>query len=639
MSLIRQLWLVVLISTLLAFAGSLFIGVWSAREYLAQQLERKNADNASSLALAMTQQEKDPVNIELQVAALFDTGYYQEISVTDPLGKPIVQRLQDRSETDVPGWFVNLLPIPSRPGLAQVSDGWKQYATVKVVSHTHFAYAALWGQLEQLLLWFALGGGAVGMIGMLGLRSIARSLGDVVGQAEAIGNRRFVSIAEPRTPELRALTRAMNAMVERVRLMFAEATGRLEDLQRRLNYDPLTGLQNREHFMVNLREQLSGNESAQQGALALLRLTDLDEINARLGRSATDALLRDVGNLFRELAGKSEGGLAGRVKAGEFALLLPGAASAADVARQLADSVDKELAVRWVALPELYHLGALQYERGDRISGVLSELDAVLAVAAESGSNSWHAVDSGSLNKIIPGEQWKTLLTQAVDGGKLSLVFYPVVRDGGASVHQEGMIRLQADVGVPPMKAADFMPIAAHLNLTAPIDMAVVRLAIGHLEHISEDIAVNLSSSTLGNWSFHHDLCRQLQASPELCRRLWFEVPEYGAFKHFDAFRELCHSLKELGCRIGIESFGQRLAESDKLTELGLDYVKLHPGLVQGLAGSPGNREFLQRFCGVAHNLGIIVIATGVRSADDLAQLKALGVDGATGPGVARTSD
>lgn len=116
MSLMRQLWLVVLISTVLAFAGSLFIGVWSAREYLAQQLERKNADNASSLALAMTQQEKDPVNIELQVAALFDTGYYQEISVIDPLGKALAQRIQDKNEADVPGWFVNLLPIPSQPG-------------------------------------------------------------------------------------------------------------------------------------------------------------------------------------------------------------------------------------------------------------------------------------------------------------------------------------------------------------------------------------------------------------------------------------------------------------------------------------------------------------------------------------------
>ena len=130
MSLMRQLWLAVVISTVVAFAGSLSISIWSARGYLVQELERKNSDNATSLALAMTQQEKDPVNIDLQVAALFDTGYYQEISVVDPLGKVIAQRLQDKVESHVPAWFVKMLPIPSTPGQAQVSDGWKQYATV-----------------------------------------------------------------------------------------------------------------------------------------------------------------------------------------------------------------------------------------------------------------------------------------------------------------------------------------------------------------------------------------------------------------------------------------------------------------------------------------------------------------------------
>ena len=66
--------------------------------------------------------------------------------------------------------------------------------------------------------------------------------------------------------------------------------------------------------------------------------------------------------------------------------------------------------------------------------------------------------------------------------------------------------------------------------------------------------------------------------------------------------------------------------------ELGLDYVKIHPSLVQGIAENEGNQEFVKRFCGVAHTVGIIVIAVGVRTEEDLAKLKDLGVDGATGP-------
>lgn len=634
MSLMRQLWLAVVISTLLAFSGSLLISIWSARGYLVQQLERKNSDNANSLALAMTQQEKDPVNIELQVAALFDTGFYQEISVADPFGKVISQRIQDKVEAEVPAWFVSLFSIPSRPGRAQVTDGWKQYATVTVVSHNQFAYLALWEQVSRLLIWFGIGGSAIGFVGMLVLRVIGRSLGDVVQQAGAIGERRFITIPEPRPPELRALAKAMNGMVERVRQMFNEEATRLEELQRKINYDQLTGLPNRDHFMAHFREELSGAESAQTGVLAVMRLPDLNEINDALGRTGTDKLLHDIGQLFLARAMQSDGALAGRVKAGDIALLLPGESDLAEVGRRLADTFDEQLVAKWTALRELYHLGVVRYKRGEKFGEILSKVDHALALAEGQGGNAWHGIESDSLKKMIPGEQWRSLLTEAVAGGKLHLVYYPVVSQGGDAMHQEAMIRLQTEPESAAMTAADFMPIAAHLNLTAPIDLAVIRMAIDHLATVRDDVAVNLSGETLGNWTFRNDLSGLLRSYPQLCQRLWFEVPEYGAFKHFDAFKDLCRTLKDLGCHVGVEYFGQRLSESERLTELGLDYVKLHPSLVQGIAENQGNQEFLQRFCGVAHSVGIIVIAVGVRTEEDLTALKALGVDAATGPAV-----
>ena len=92
--------------------------------------------------------------------------------------------------------------------------------------------------------------------------------------------------------------------------------------------------------------------------------------------------------------------------------------------------------------------------------------------------------------------------------------------------------------------------------------------------------------------------------------------------------------LKELGCHVGIEQFGQRLSESQKLTEIGLDYVKIHPGLVQGITENTGNQEFLNRFCGIAHAVGVIVIAVGVQSEAERSTLKLLGIDGVTGPAI-----
>lgn len=108
---------------------------------------------------------------------------------------------------------------------------------------------------------------------------------------------------------------------------------------------------------------------------------------------------------------------------------------------------------------------------------------------------------------------------------------------------------------------------------------------------ISGDVAVNLSAETIADFHFRNELTLLLKAYPEVCKRLLFEVPEYGVFRQFDAFCELVRSLKQLGCRVGVEYFGQRFAESDKLADLGLDYIKVHPSYIRGLADNPGNRK------------------------------------------------
>lgn len=64
----------------------------------------------------------------------------------------------------------------------------------------------------------------------------------------------------------------------------------------------------------------------------------------------------------------------------------------------------------------------------------------------------------------------------------------------------------------------------------------------------------------------------------------------------FDAFKDICLALKELGCHVGVEQFGQRLSEINKITELGLDYVKLHSSLVEGIEENAGNQELIGTF-------------------------------------------
>ncbi|MFW6345349.1 MAG: LapD/MoxY N-terminal periplasmic domain-containing protein, partial [Halomonas sp.] len=109
MSLIKQLWLTIVVLLLLAFGGSLSIGVTTSRHYIEQEVQIKNADNANALALSMSQMEKDEVTIGLLLAAQFDTGHYRLIELRDPEGEIIDLRAGDEEVEDVPGWFVELV--------------------------------------------------------------------------------------------------------------------------------------------------------------------------------------------------------------------------------------------------------------------------------------------------------------------------------------------------------------------------------------------------------------------------------------------------------------------------------------------------------------------------------------------------
>ena len=167
MSMYRQLWLALILGTLLALAGGLLATTLSARAYLQTQLELKNIDNATVLAQALGARAADPVELELQVAALFDSGHYDSIILYDPRDQVLAKRSAAPAAGAVPAWFVALLPIKASPGVARVSNGWKQVGTLVIVSRSQFAYDMLWRSTLQMIGALALAGLVAGYLATL----------------------------------------------------------------------------------------------------------------------------------------------------------------------------------------------------------------------------------------------------------------------------------------------------------------------------------------------------------------------------------------------------------------------------------------------------------------------------------------
>jgi diguanylate cyclase (GGDEF)-like protein len=628
MSLIKQLWIAIAVITLVTLGGSLAVSTYTAKRYLEQQLNVKNTDNATVLALALSQSAKDPVLVELQLTSQFDAGHYRSIRLTSPEGNTILDLHATVNIGNVPAWFIRLASIRERPGVAHVQDGWQQFGTLTVESHTGYVYAALWESTLDLLSWFAITAIGAGILGSLLLGRLTSPLRTLVHHAQAIGERRFITTPEPSTTELKLVVRAMNALSERVRQMLADEAQRLEALRRQVQEDSLTGLLERRQFLNVLDAHLNNVEAPVNGTLLILRISHLAEINRDRGHAATDQLLQELAHALRDETDDDSSG--GRLNGSDFALIAPQETEpeiwAQGITQRIHAVAARQSAAGHLTLP----IAAILYRRGETPATVLARLDNALA-AAELSDKPVLRLDAAA-DAAQPArnqETWRTVLVTALEQGGLQLGTYPVRDIHGRLLHYEAPVRLSLDGEWH--NAGDFLPWVARFKLMPRFDLATITTALDRIRHEGEQVAVHISAQALQDGQFVTELIALLRVIPDYAAKLWMEISEASAARHPAAFRAFCLAVKPLACKVGLEHAGPRFSALGDLQDLGLDFLKVDTSLLRDLNSNEGNQSFVRSLAMLAHAIGLIVIAEGTTPPDAESLLAALGFDGMSG--------
>lgn len=633
MSLIRQIWLLLLGTLLLAFAGSVAVNADAARDTLQTQLRLKNSDNATALALVLSQQKGDPALMELVMSSLFDTGFYRRVRLLSADGTVRFAREAPAAPQEAPDWFVRLLPIVSAPGVAQVSDGWRALGRVEIESQSAFAHDELWDGTRRSALALAILGVLAGLGAALVVQRIRVPLEQTVAQAHSLERGEYVSVAEPSVPELRRLARAMNSMVARLKLVFEGQARQVETLRRQANCDALTGLANRTHFMGQLGALLHREDGVAEGGLVLLRVFDLAEANRALGHATTDRMLGTIAQALQAYTARVEGCFVGRLNGSDFALCLPVGGVAEETARALAEALRAVLPA--FGKQAVIAAGAVELRHGVELAPLMGAADLALARAEAQGP---FAVETavelgGTLGRLGEGG-WRRRLHDALSEGRVALVEYPVRDATGRLMHLECPLRLQIEPEGVAEPAARWLPLAVRARLTPMLDERAVALALEAIAADGRARAVNLAPASLADSGFAARLRGRLLQSPREARLLWLEMAEVAAAEQFELLRELGRQLRPTGARFGLEHAGERLGRIERLFELGLDFVKLDPSVTQGLAGDNVRAGFVRGLATMLHSLSLQVVAEGVTQERDAAALWQCGLDGMTGPWV-----
>lgn len=625
MTLIRQVWLMLFGVLLFALIGSVATHTLMARQSLQTQLQMRNDDGAAMLALALSQQGADAARMQRVAAAQFDTGHYRKLRLARDDGSVLFEReIPERAGT-APAWFVALLPLYVRPGEASVSNGGRPVGSLQLWSQHSWAVDALWAGCVRMAEWLAALGLLAAGIAALAVRAWRRPLDAVVAQAQALEERRFVIAEEPRVPELRRLTRSMNALVRRLQALFEQQAAALEELRQQAQSDAVTGLPLRRHFLTLLESALRA-ENQRGAGLVLVRLHGLDAMNRRLGHEATDRLLAALAQVLQSYPRHVKGALTGRLNGSDVALYLPASGMAEETAASLRDALRAALP-RIDSQAEL-SIGAAELPLACQATTALTLADGALARAEHEGGCALAVADGGPM---LGEREWHARLSAALQGDGMRLAEYEARDALGTLLHLDCPMHLRLEPGGGYEPAARWLGMAVRCRLIAMADLAAVALALEAIARDGMPRCVNVAAASLGDDGFVAALDDKLQSAPNPAGALWIDLAE-GAALRPARLRQVAAGWRRLGVRVGLEHAGARLRELPRLHELGIDYVKLDGSFVQGVAQQSALCELVRGLVLLLHGMQLKVLAEGVVDAEDLRMLWSLGFDGATGP-------
>lgn len=638
-SLISLLWLVI-------FIGILIISINNTRTFLDRQMESHAQDTATFLGLSISKSivEEDLATITSMVDAVFDRGFYQEITVLDLSGDILLKRQQKFLVKDVPRWFIHFLKLKAPQGKSLIMKGWRQIGRIEVISHPGYAYAELWRVLMQSFwLLFFIGITSYILI-VLVVRFALAPLTDMEALAKAIANRQFLTMGKiPWARELRRVTKAMNTMSLRVKGMIEEETDLSEKMRAKAYVDHVTGLANRRDFEERLDHLLNTPEEFSGGLLLLVYLDGFKEYNDRFGSAGGDQLLRQTGQLLTRLCKKNERALVARTKGVEFSLLIPNLmVEEANTLGEVVIQALKELHDYFDNTKDiLIKVGITYVQPGQTSEEAFSTAVEALKMIGDKEVDSWHLA---TCDTLVTAKKtftyWKKIMASPELINHIFLQFQPAETCRDRQIlHVEGLVRLSAEDGTL-IPAAAFLHLAKRDGKIPEIDRQVVNLILLRMTQAEypfpHKVAINLSLSSLLDTTFIDWLRTRLRQNPAQAQKLIFEIDEFALSTLAIHEHETIQKIEDTGVLFSIDHFGHSAAAIGYLKRFSFDYIKIDADFIRQIHLKDDAQFFIQTLVGIAHGLGIRVVAGFVETQEEFDTVKKMNIDGAQGYFIAK---
>ncbi|OMP65647.1 EAL domain-containing protein [Domibacillus epiphyticus] len=410
---------------------------------------------------------------------------------------------------------------------------------------------------------------------------------------------------------------------------FRDITERFE-AEKKINYmayhDELTGLPNRRLIKKQLLHEIDViRDPNEKLAIVFLDLDRFKYVNDTFGHTEGDRLLQQVSERLKRCL-YSDREMVARMGGDEFVFLLPKKGSRESIqnhAQSIFSSFDQPFLINGLDLYISASFGIAVFpDDGTDIENLMIYADSAMYKAKSNGGNNLQVFNpvmySNSQKKLL----MENALRKSIENNELLLFYQPQINTRtGQLVGVEALVRWKhPQLGL--VGPEEFIPLSEETGIIIPIGEWVLREACRQNKQWQEagyppiKVSVNLSGK-----QFSQELVDQVNQiltetglAPEF---LDLEITESMMMDANHSIRIL-NELHEVGIQISIDDFGTGYSSLSYLKSFSINRLKIDRSFIKDITKNTSDANIVDTIITMAHKLGLIVIAEGVESVEQL---------------------
>ena len=414
-----------------------------------------------------------------------------------------------------------------------------------------------------------------------------------------------------------------------------------EAIWKEANFDALTGLPNRRMFYDRLALEIRKTERA--GLPLALLFLDLDrfkEVNDALGHAKGDLLLQQATQRLSQCL--RAGDTVARLGGDEFILIvselddISGVQRVAqDILCRMAEPFQLDNEIAYVSAS----IGITFYPQdATTIENLLKNVDQAMYAAKNQGRNRLSYYTASMQQAAQEKMQLANDLRNALPADQLRIVYQPIVELASGRVHKaEALLRWHhPQRGL--VSPTEFIPIAEDTGLIVDIGEWIFHEAIQQVKRWREQldpgfqISINKSPVQFYMGSDNaHSWPSQLESAALPGNAIAVEITEGLLLDARSSVKQTLLALRETGMQISLDDFGTGYSSLAYLKKFDIDYIKIDQSFIRNLDAQSDDMALCEAIIGMAHRLGMKVVAEGVETETQRQLLLAAGCDYAQG--------